>query len=122
MPIDIYSYSKELELVKTLPSGSRLGLVSLSSETLGLAEVIIYSLRGDTLYLITAQCHDQGRLRAVIRQAHTILCDQVSYQVVKTAIAADAEQLIRPPKVIGCESYIDPHSIELLKRELGLES
>ncbi|NCJ07739.1 GntR family transcriptional regulator [Synechococcales cyanobacterium C] len=121
VPIDIYSYSKELELVKTLPEGSRLGLVSLSSETLGLAEVIIYSLRGDSIYLLTAQCHDKARLRAMIRQARTIICDQVSYQTVKAAIAADAEQLIRPPQVIGCESYIDPHSIELLKRELGLE-
>ncbi|MCG9891845.1 MAG: GntR family transcriptional regulator [Thermosynechococcaceae cyanobacterium MS004] len=122
IPIDIYSYQQELSLIQSLKPGSRLGLVSLSAGTLGVAEVMIYSVRGEDIYVMTAQCQDVPKLRALIKQAQTIICDQASCKIVKQAIAQYEEDLIRIPKVVCCQSYIDPNSIEVLRRELGLDS
>jgi GntR family transcriptional regulator len=121
IPIDIYSYQQELSLIQSLKPGSRLGLVSLSSGTLGVAEVMIYSVRGEDIYIMTAQCQDAPKLRALIKQSQTIICDQASCSIVKKAIASWEEDLIRIPQVVCCQSYIDPNSIEILRRELGLE-
>jgi GntR family transcriptional regulator len=122
IPIDIYSYSDELELIKNLPKEGRLGLVSLSSGTLGVAEVMISSLRGDDLYVMTAQCHDKQRLNALIRHSQTIISDRASCQTLKAAMAEAEADLIRRPKVIYCKTYIDTKSVELLRRELGMEA
>jgi len=121
IPIDIYDYSEELELIKALPEGSRLGIVSLSSGTLGVAEVMIYSLRGEDIYVMSAECNDPYKLNAVIRHAQTIISDQASYDTLKSAILAAEPDLIRLPKIVCCRNYMDPQSIELLQRELGLE-
>jgi GntR family transcriptional regulator len=120
--IDIYNYQRELALIQSLPVGARVGLVSLSSGTLGVAEVMVHSVRGEEIYVMTAQCQDAPRLRALIKQSQTIICDRASCKPVKAAIAKASDDLIRIPQVVCCESYIDPHSVELLKRELGLEA
>lgn len=120
--IDIYNYQRELKLIQSLPAGNRVGLVSLSSGTLGVAEVMVHSVRGEDIYVMTAQCQDAQKLRALIKQSQTIICDRASCKPVKAAIAKAAEDLIRIPQVVCCDSYIDPHSIDLLKRELGLEA
>lgn len=121
IPIDIYDYSDELELIKALPEGSRLGLVSLSPGTLGVAEVMIYSLRGEDIYVMSAECKDTYKLNAVIRHAQTVICDQASFDPLKAAVIAAEPDLIRLPKLVCCRNYIDPQSIELLQRELGIE-
>lgn len=121
IPIDIYNYQRELDLIKTLPVGSGLGLVSLSLGTLGVAEVMIYSLRGEDIYVMSAQCQDTNRLETMVRTARMIICDRTSYDIVKTVVARLDSELIRLPKLVYCESYIDPHSIELLERELGID-
>lgn len=121
LPIDIYDYSRELEIIKQLPAGSCLGLVSLSSGTLGVAEVMVHSLRGEDLFVMTAQAEDRYKLQALAHNAHTIITDQASFPVVKRAVVAVRDKLIRPPHLVCCESYIDSESIQLLKRELGLE-
>jgi GntR family transcriptional regulator len=121
IPIDIYNYQRELALIQSLPVGTRVGLVSLSSGTLEVAEVMVHSVRGEDLYVMTAQCQDTARLRALIKQSQTIICDRASCTVVKITIAKAADNLIRIPQVTCCENYIDPNSILLLKRELGLE-
>lgn len=120
LPIDIYDYSRELEIIKKLPPDSCLGLVSLSSGTLGVAEVMVHSLRGEDLFVMTAQAEDPYKLQALVHNAHTIITDQASFPLVKTAVAAARDKLIRPPQLVCCESYIDSESIKLLKRELGL--
>ncbi|HAJ60588.1 MAG TPA: GntR family transcriptional regulator [Cyanobacteria bacterium UBA8543] len=120
IPVDIHDYADELEIVKNVPKDSCLGVVSLSSGTLGVVEIIIHSLRGDELLLMTAQVDDQYKLNALVRAAGTIISDQASYEKVKAAIAAAREDLIRPPKLICSENYIGTKSINLLKRELGL--
>ncbi|NES84905.1 MAG: GntR family transcriptional regulator, partial [Moorea sp. SIO2B7] len=120
IPVDIYDYEPELKLIKNLSKGSRLGVVSISSGILKIVEIIIHSLRGDELLVMTAQIKDNYKLKALVRSSQIIISDQASYQSVKDAILAAREDIIRPPKVIRCENYIGSKSINLLKRELGL--
>ena len=58
---------------------------------------------------------------AIVRSAQTIISDQASCLAVRAAISAAREDLIRPPQLICCETFIVTKSIEILKRELGLE-
>lgn len=55
IPLDIYDYSKELSLLKTLPKENCVGIVSLSSGIARAAEVILHGLRGDELLVMTSQ-------------------------------------------------------------------
>jgi GntR family transcriptional regulator len=119
--IDIYDFSKEIQIIQKLPKGTCLGLSSLSSETLGVAEVIINSLRGDDLLVITAPAEDAYKLKAMVRSANTIICDSASLAMVKTALHAAREDIIRPPQLIWAESFVTKESIQMLKRELGLD-
>lgn len=121
VPVDIYDYSKEIDLLKSHPKDSCVGLVSLSSGILRAAEVILHSLRGDSLLVMTAQTDDAYKVNAVVRSAQTIICDKASIEIVKTAIQAARDDLIRPPKVVISENYIGEKSLNLLKRELGLD-
>jgi GntR family transcriptional regulator len=57
----------------------------------------------------------------MVRNAQTILSDEASFATVKAAIGAAREDIIRPPQLICCENFIVSKSINLLKRELGLE-
>ncbi len=120
IPIDIYDYAEELKVIKNLPKNFCIGLVSLSSGILRAAEVIIHSLRGDDLLIMTAQLRDQYKLKAIIHSARTIICDQASTATVKAAIAEARDDLIRSPHLMSSENYIGSNSINLLKRELGL--
>jgi GntR family transcriptional regulator len=121
IPVDIYDFEKELKLIKGLPKGTCLGVVSLSSGTVGVAEVIIHSLRGDDLLVMTAQVSDKYKLDAIVRSAHTIISDEASYPTVRATVSAARDDIIRPPHIIRCENFIVSKSISLLKRELGLE-
>ena len=120
IPVDIYDYSMEIQLVRSMPKDSCVGLVSLSSGILRASEVIIHSLRGEDLLIMTAQLQDTYKIQAMVRSAHTIISDQASFSTVKTIVAQAREDIIRPPKLICCENYIGIKSINLLKRELGL--
>lgn len=120
IPVDIYDYDKEIKIIKALPQDSCLGIVSLSGGILGVAEIIIYSLRGDDLLVMKAEVHETRKLNALVRSAQTIVCDQASFKQVKEAISEAREDLIRPPRLICSENYIGTKSINLLKRELGL--
>ncbi len=119
--VDIYDYKKELALLKDMPKGACLGLVSLSTGILRAASVIVYSLRGDDILALTAQTEDAYKLNSLVRSAQTILLDAPSVPAVKQAIAAAREDLIRPPQLVVCNSYIGEQSTQTLKRELGLE-
>ncbi|MEC4807068.1 MAG: GntR family transcriptional regulator [Jaaginema sp. PMC 1079.18] len=120
IPVDIYDYSKELEKIQKLSTDGCLGLVSLSAGILGIAEILIHSLRGDDLLVMTAQVSDTYKLNALVRSAQTIISDKASYARVKEAILAARDDLIRHPHLICSENYIGDKSINLLKRELGL--
>ena len=120
IPVDIYDYAKEIQLVNSLPKDTYFGIVSLSSGLLRAVEVIIHSLRGQDLLVMTAQLSDPYKINAIVRSARTIACDQASIATVKAAVNAAREDIIRPPQLICCENYIGSQSINLLKRELGL--
>ena len=122
IPVDIYDYKKELEMIKALPSQACLGIVSLSEGTLSVASSIVNSQRGEDLLVLTSSVSDRDRLRAVIRAAHTIIAGYTSYDLVKAEILAMREDLIRLPDVISTDSYISEKSIKLLQRELGLKN
>ncbi len=121
IPVDIYDYSQEIQLITNLGKGNSIGLVSLSPGILRAAEVIVHSLMGEELLVMTARAEDAYKLSAIVRAAQTIICDRASYELVKAAIQASRDDLIRPPKVICCENYVGTKSINLLKRELGLD-
>jgi GntR family transcriptional regulator len=121
IPIDIYDFDSELKVIRQLPKGTCLGIVSLSSGTVGVAEVIIHSLRGEDLLVMTCQLGDTYKLNAIVRSAQTIIADQGSIASVKAAISSSRDYLIRPPQLLCCENFIIQKSIDLLKRELGLE-
>ncbi len=122
IPVDIYDYGKELEMIKKLPKDSCLGIVSLSAGILGVAEILIHSLCGGDLLVMTAQASDTYKLSALVRTAQTIFSDPASYPLVKKAVSDAREDLIRPPEVVRSKNYIGAKSINLLKRELGLGS
>ncbi|MEH1944031.1 MAG: GntR family transcriptional regulator [Nostoc sp.] len=120
IPLDIYDYSKELSLLKTLPKENCVGIVSLSSGIARAAEVILHGLRGDELLVMTSQPKDVYKLQAMVKRAEVIISDQASFAAVQAAVQACDEDIIRPPKLIKVENYIGINSINLLKRELGL--
>lgn len=55
IPLDIYDYNKEINLLKNLAKDNCVGIVSLSSGVGRQAEVILHGLRGDDLLVMTAQ-------------------------------------------------------------------
>ncbi len=120
IPVDIYDYSKELGQIQQLSQDRCLGIVSLSAGILSIAEILIHSLRGDDLLVMTAQVNDAYKLNALVRSAQTIISDKASYDRVKAAILTARDDLIRHPQLICSENYIGDKSINLLKRELGL--
>ena len=50
------------------------------------AEVLIHSSRGDEVLLMTAQTEDAYKIRAIVRSAQYIHCDQASLATIKAAI------------------------------------
>jgi len=121
VPVEIYDYASEVELVKGLPKGTYFGVVSLSHGILRAVEVIIHSLRGDDVLVMTAHRDDPYKLNAMVRTVQYIVSDVSSYDAVKAALQAAREDIIRPPRLIQTDSYIDQSSINRLKRELGLD-
>lgn len=120
IPVDIYDYAHEIQLIKKLPQDSCVGIVSLSSGIVRVAELFIHSLRGDELLVMTTQLGDAYKLNAIVKSAQLIISDQASFAPVEAAVQAMREDIIRPPRLICCENYIGTKSIDLLKRELGL--
>jgi GntR family transcriptional regulator len=120
IPIDIYDYSKELALIKKLPTDSRLGIVSISTGIIKVAEILIHSLRGDDLLVMSAQIHETDKLKVLARTSQTIISDQASYTLIKNLINEVRSDLIRLPEIICSDNYIGDKSIQLLRRELGL--
>lgn len=97
IPVDIYDYAQELELLKKLPKNSCVGIVSRGSGILRAAEAIVYSLRGDELLVKTAQSGDTYKLTTLVKSAYLIISDYASFATVEAAVQAAREDIIRPP-------------------------
>ncbi|NJL77840.1 MAG: GntR family transcriptional regulator [Richelia sp. RM2_1_2] len=122
IPLDIHDYAKEFNIVKNLSKDSCIGIVSLSSGILRATEVILHGLRGDEILVMTSQPKDSYKLGAIVKRAQIVFCtDETSYSGVQNAMQIAMEDIIRPPKLVYCENYIGGKSINLLKRELGLD-
>lgn len=120
IPVDVYDYSNELQILSQLSPGTCVGIVSLSAGLLRGADVYIRSLMGEKLLLMSTKTNDAYKLKAIARSASIILCDQASSEAVKQAIFGVQDDLIRHPKIVRCENFISTDSVALLKRELGL--
>lgn len=118
IPVDIYDYSKELEMIKKLPKQACLGIISLSESILQIAASIVNSQRGDDILVLTASPEDSKKLIAVVRTAHTIIVGPSSYNLVQEAITKFKPDLIRIPDLICSNNFINDKSIEILKQQL----
>ena len=120
VPVDLNDFRHELDLLKDLRAGSCVGLVSISPGILRAAEVILHSMRGNELLLMTANPDVSSRLLALLRAASHVLCDRPSLPLVEQSLRQNRSQLMRLPQVHCAESYLGNATIDLLRKEIGL--
>tara|TARA_Y100001968_G_scaffold197922_1_gene181551 strand:+ start:395 stop:1390 length:996 start_codon:yes stop_codon:yes gene_type:complete len=118
--VDLSDFQKELTLLKELREGSCVGIVSISPGILRAAQVILHSMRGNELLLMTANPDVGSRLIALLRASSHVLCDSPSLPVVEHTLRQNRSQLMRMPKIHCAEKYLSESTIEHLKKEIGL--
>lgn len=114
--VDIYNFHKELAIIKQLPTGIYLGLVSLSKGTLDIAEKIIKSVRGEEIIIISAQSKQQEKLIRLVKSSQIIISDRPSSKYLESALSITREELRSFPRLIWIENYISQDSLELLQK------
>ena len=97
-----------------------MGLVSIGPGILRAAEVILHSMRGNELLLMTAT--DVGSRLLLLRASSHVLCDRPSLPLVEQSLRQNRSQLMRMPQVHCAESYLSTDTIELLRKEIDLQS
>jgi GntR family transcriptional regulator len=120
VPVDLNDFRHELDLLKDLKAGSCVGLVSISPGILRAAEVILHSMRGSELLLMTATPEASSRLLALLRASSHVLCDRPSLPLVEQNLRQNRAQLMRLPQVHCAQSYLGTATIDLLRKEIGL--
>lgn len=118
--VDLNDFRNELSMMKELRPGSCVGIVSISPGILRAAEIILHSMRGNELLLMTATPDTASRLLALLRAASHVLCDKPSLPLVEQTIRQNRTQLIRMPQVHCSQSYLSHETIEMLRKEIGL--
>ena len=118
--IDLSDFKKELTMLKELKSGSCVGIVSISPGILRAAQVILHSMRGNELLLMTANPDIGSRLIALLRAASHVLCDRPSLPLVEHTLRQNRSQLIRMPQIHCAKNYLSNSTIEDLRKEIGL--
>ena len=118
--VDLSDFQKELKFLKELKAGSCVGIVSISPGLLRAAEVIIHSMRGSELMLMTAISDNQSRLIALLKASNQIVCDGPSLSVVENTLLKNRSQLIRLPQIICAKNYLSIDTINHLKKEIGV--
>ncbi|WP_287130837.1 GntR family transcriptional regulator [Candidatus Cyanaurora vandensis] len=121
IPLDIYSYQREIELVEQLSAGSTLGLVSLSPGILRIAEIIVQSIRGQNLLVLTAQLEDTYALMGILRTADLVIVDETSYRQLEQQVKNARLDRLRPLRLHRVANYITKDSIAALRRHLHTE-
>ncbi len=99
--VDRNDFRHELDLLKELRADSCVGLVSISPGILRAAEVILHSMRGNELLVMTAHPDTGSRLLALLRAASHLLCDRPSLPLVEQTLRQNRSQLMRLP-VVHC--------------------
>ena len=118
--VDLSDFQKELKIIKELKTGNCVGIVSISPGLLRAAEVIIHSMRGSELILMTAISDNQSRLLGLLKAANYIICDGPSLSVVENTLLKNRSQLMRLPQIICAKNYLSIETVNQLKKEIGL--
>ncbi len=119
--VDLSDFQKELNILKTLRSGSCVGIVSISPGILRAAEVIVHSMRGNEILLMTANPDIGSRLIALLRASSHVICDSPSLPLVEHTLRQNRAQLMRLPQVHCADKYLSDSTIEELRKEIGLQ-
>ena len=112
--VDLSDFQKELN------AGSCVGIVSISPGLLRAAEVIIHSMRGSELTLMTAISDNNSRLLSLLKASNHIVCDGPSLSVVENTLLKNRSQLMRLPQIICAKNYLSIETINQLKKEIGV--
>jgi len=118
--VDLSDFQKELKILKELNAGSCVGIVSISPGLLRAAEVIIHSMRGNDLMLMTAISDNNSRLLSLLKASNHIVCDGPSLSVVENTLLKNRSQLMRLPQIICAKNYLSIETINQLKKEIGI--
>ncbi len=118
--VDLNDFRHELDMLKELREGSCVGLVSISPGILRAAEVILHSMRGNQLLVMTANPDVSSRLLGLLRAASHVLCDRPSLALVEQTLRQNRSQLMRLPVVHCAQSYLGSATIDALRKEIGL--
>ena len=118
--VDLSDFQKELKILKELKSGSCVGIVSISPGLLRAAEVIIHSMRGSEIILMTAISDNNSRLLALLKASSHIVCDGPSLSFVENTLFKNRSQLMRLPQIICAKNYLSIETINQLKKEIGI--
>ena len=118
--VDLSDFQKELKILKELKAGSCVGIVSISPGLLRAAEVIIHSMRGSELMLMTAISDNNSRLLSLLKASNHIVCDGPSFSVVENTLLKNRSQLMRLPQIICAKNYLSLETINQLKKEIGV--
>ncbi len=126
LTVEVSDYAHEIALIRQLPPHACLGLVSISTALLEVAEVIVHSLRGDLLVLTAViSAGESGpevfteRVGSLIGRAHTIICDEASHATLRALLRQARADLIRMPTLVCAAPHIGEAAMAELRRELG---
>ena len=118
--VDLSDFQRELQMLKDLKPGSCVGIVSISPGLLRAAEVILHSIRGNDILLMTANPENSSRLLALLRAANHVLCDGPSLSVIESTLTKNRSQLMRMPYIHCAANYLSKETINQLKKEIGI--
>ena len=118
--VDLSDFQKELKMLRELKPGSCVGIVSISPGLLRAAEVILHSIRGNDILLMTANPENNNRLLALLRAANHVLCDGPSLSAVESTLLKNRSQLMRMPSIHCSANYLSKDTINQLKKEIGI--
>ena len=118
--VDLSDFQKELKIIKEVKPGSCVGIVSISPGLLRAAEIIIHSMRGSDIVLMTTISDNSSRLLALLKASNQIVCDGPSLSVIENTLFKNRSQLMRAPQIICAKNYLSIKTINHLKTEIGV--
>ncbi|MDC3072823.1 GntR family transcriptional regulator [Prochlorococcus sp. AH-716-O10] len=118
--VDLSDFQKELKIIKELKPGSCVGIVSISPGLLRAAEIIIHSMRGSDILIMTTISDNSSRLLALLKASNHIVCDGPSLSVIENTLLKNRSQLMRVPQIICAKNYLSIKTINHLKTEIGV--
>ena len=120
--VDLSDFQKELKMLTELKPGSCVGIVSISPGLLRAAEVILHSIRGNDILLMTANPENSSRLLALLRTTNHVLCDSPSLSAVENTLTKNRSQIMKMPLIHCAANYLTTETINQLKKEIGISN